>query len=136
MLAFYVLLSVFLSNSICRSVSAQWSFHIENYDVLRTLPIRTGRQRSTPIRRAGSDFLGDNGDTHSIRKRASSVTTSGHRTPLVEVMLRILNTIQLLPKKKRSRRAVGLRKKKLLSPTSQTLTKPVALNSLDPNKVN
>lgn len=134
MLTFYVLLSVLLTNSICRSVSIQRSFQIATDDVLQTQP-RTGRQRSAPIPRAGSDILGDNDGKHSIRKRASSVSTSNHRTPLVEVMLRILNTIQLVPKK-RSRRSVRPIKKKLLSPTSQTMPLPdVVLNSLDPNKV-
>lgn len=132
---FYVsLLSVFLSNSICRSVSAQQQVNtvdIERVDASqsRTIHSMLIAHLTTVARRAPSGVPCDNERTHSIGKRANSVTPSGHRSPLLEVMLRILDTIQLVPKK-RSRRAAAMWK-----PLSPSERKQTLLNSLDPGKV-
>lgn len=128
----YVLLSVFLTNFICRSVSAQQVvFDIGANDAILSSTIRSKLiAQQTSFLRVGSKELRDKQDTHSVRKRASSVTTSSQRSPLSEVMLRILDTIQLMPKKRSRRVAVKLPKWKSLSLERQTL-----LNSVDPDKV-
>lgn len=128
---FYVLLSVILTNSICRSVSAQHRVNI--VDVNGETQSRTIHSMlKTHLTTASFGIRCHNQDAHSIEKRANSVTPSGRRSPLLEVMLRILDTIQLVPKK-RSRRSVVAelpKWRKSLSPERQTL-----LNSLDPSKV-
>uniref|UniRef100_A0A8D8J243 (northern house mosquito) hypothetical protein n=1 Tax=Culex pipiens TaxID=7175 RepID=A0A8D8J243_CULPI len=100
MLTRLVLLSVVAVNFVCDSVSS----------------VESNRRSIIP---SGSpSFISDG--TNTVRTRASSSSTVGQRSPLIEIMLRILDTIQVIPKK-RPRRAVG---QKRHSKVATRLTSP------------
>ncbi|XP_038116727.1 uncharacterized protein LOC119768956 [Culex quinquefasciatus] len=100
MLTRLVLLSVVAVNFVCDSVSS----------------VESNRRSIIP---SGNPSISSDG-THSVRTRASSSSPAGQRSPLIEIMLRILDTIQVVPKK-RPRRAIG---QKRHGKVATTLTSP------------